>query len=773
MVEILIDNQRCDLGTEFRLGDEIFTFDAEAFHDLDVARKGRQITLRLPLSPQNDRIMGFAADPTSATAFNSSHHAGRIVVDGVELFVGSVTLQAIEGKQEKGEYVVEIRDGAGDWVERIASRTLAEAPLGFEATLNYQTIEDSWQGEKTVRFLPVRHDDYREPYDSSSLYAPQRVMTVADYHPFISVRDMLHAIFEGAGYNVQSQFLDSDMVRKLYFSGCYPKADSSLTRLENSSGFMAGRTSEATTTADAMGRAWMTPLVLTSSLGNFVQTSQGGELYNNRGVLTIGEEGVEYHPKVEANVGFEIFLKYSTEYRITSSSRLQGFDRLYVDTGCDLEIPLANPHKDRRGNLTAGVQYKCFVFDIASGTTLRLIYRSAGRDTLIKSITASETTFTMPSLSGGEALLLTSSGEEYAGDWAIYDGYVAATGVVDVEVTLQTPPEHLTPSRGKEFTKMYLHGAEQGQRVTLSSLCTLRPLFYSSPAAGSVLSTESILAHEATQREFVEAVQQMFNLQIATCEASKIVYIEPYDDFYDGELRDVSIYVDRSKEIRATDLAAEVRRNRTLCYRAEGDGAVTRYNAQSGEIFGQWSTTIESQVATMGRERKSNPLFCPTISATGIYASAPSASIMQVGDRDADSVGEVSMRVVRYEGMRPLPEGERWGAPSFGGEYPYAAFHSPGEFTLCFEDRDGASGLYSYYLREWLEQAMRRRLSVHLTLPAHALPPLSQVQQGGGTRLRYRLNIAGQRATYYLRKVRGYDATTRSAHCEFVRMAED
>ena len=99
MVEIMIDNQRCDLGTEFRLGDECFTFDAEAFHDLDAARKGRHITLRLPLSPQNDHIMGFAADPATAIAFNSSLHTGRIVVDGVDLLAGQATLQAIEGQQ--------------------------------------------------------------------------------------------------------------------------------------------------------------------------------------------------------------------------------------------------------------------------------------------------------------------------------------------------------------------------------------------------------------------------------------------------------------------------------------------------------------------------------------------------------------------------------------------------------------------------------------------------------------------------------------------------
>lgn len=773
MVEIYIDNQRCDIDADFRLDEKIFTFDADAFSDLDAARKGRSLTLTLPISPRNDRIMGFAADPTAATPFNAEHHTGRVMVDGVELLAGTATLQAIEGRQTIGHYSVVIRDGAGDWVEAIASRTLSEAPLGFEATLNYQTIEQSWHGDRAVRFLPVRHDDYREPYDSTSLYAPQRVMTVADYHPFISVREMLRAIFAGAGYTIQSRWMESDEAGKLYFSGCYPKAGASLTRLENSSGFKAGRTSEASTTADAMGRVWMTPLVLTSSVGNFVQSCEGGELYNNRGVLLIGQEGVEYHPKVEASIGFEIFLKYSTEYRMVSSSRLQGIDGLYVDTGCDMEIPLANPHKDRRGSLTAGVQYKCFVFDYSSGTTLRLVYRRAGTDTLIKSISAMQSTFTMPSLSGGECLLLTSGGEEYAGDWAIYDGHVEATGVADVEVTLQTPPERLTPSKGKSFTKMYLHGAEQGQRVTLSSLCTLRPLFFSSPAAGDSLTTESILAHEATQREFVEGVQQMFNLRIATCEPRRSIYIEPYDDFYDGVLRDVSIYADRNNEIRATDLALEVRHQRTLCYRTEGDGAVARHNAQTQEHFGQWSTTTASYAATMGHERRANPLFCPTISSAGIYASAPSAIIMQVGDRDADTVGEVSMRVVRYEGLRPLPEGERWGAPSFGGEYPYAAFHSPGEFTLCFEDRDGVPGMHRHYLREWGAQALRRRLSLHLTLPAHALPTLAATEQGGGARDIYRINIAGQRASYYLQRVRGYDVATRSAQCEFVRAAED
>ena len=175
----------------------------------------------------------------------------------------------------------------------------------------------------------------------------------------------------------------------------------------------------------------------------------------------------------------------------------------------------------------------------------------------------------------------------------------------------------------------------------------------------------------------------------------------------------------------------------------------------------------------MGRERRANPLFCPTISTSGIHASAPSAMIMQVGDRDADTVGEVSMRIVRYEGMRPLPAGERWGAPSFGEEYPFAAFHSAGEFTLCFEDRDSVQGLHRYYDREWQERSLRRSLSLSLTLPPHALPALADASQGGGARDIYRLSIAGQRASYYLHRITGYDVATRRARCQIIRTAED
>ena len=72
---------------------------------------------------------------------------------------------------------------------------------------------------------------------------------------------------------------------------------------------------------------------------------------------------------------------------------------------------------------------------------------------------------------------------------------------------------------------------------------------------------------------------------------------------------------------------------------------------------------------------RTNPLFRPTLNAAGHYLNAPSALLMQVGDRDdlSPAGSEVSPRIVRYAGMHSLPPGERWGYPSQQNAYPLAA----------------------------------------------------------------------------------------------------
>ena len=214
----------------------------------------------------------------------------------------------------------------------------------------------------------------------------------------------------------------------------------------------------------------------------------------------------------------------------------------------------------------------------------------------------------------------------YAGDWAMYDGYVEETGRTEVDVTVQSPPERITPSSPKRFARMYLHGAREGQSVTLSEECRLTPVFSPAPAEGSAIVAADIADHAISQAELLAALQQMFNLRFYTDHARKRVYVEPYDDFFRDDTHDWSDRVDLACDVETCDLAAEVHERRTLAYRAEGGGAVARFEAESGERLGEWSFDTPSQIALRGERRMVNPLFCATLDAAGVYSSAPSAS---------------------------------------------------------------------------------------------------------------------------------------------------
>lgn len=779
MVEILIDGLRCDLEADYTLPKNIFTFDGETLGKVSKQQSGRSVELRLPSTPCNDTIMLHATDPYAGERFNDSYHEGVVVADRVELLRGVVSLRSIEGEQGAATYVIRIRDGAGDWAESAVRTDLSDTELEYDATISEELIEQNWGEDATVRFLPVRHDDYTPAYDSTSLFPPQRVMSVGDYHPFISVDKLLRAIFAEQGYEVESEFMLSEEWRKLHMSGCYASAGRSTSKLNAAMGFLAGRESEASTTADSMGRAWLTPLVLTSSLGNFVESAEGGSLYNNNGVLKITDEGVSYHPTVAVTAGFELRLKYTTGYRITSGAGVQGFNALYVDTGCDLRFNLENPFPDRRNEATAGVQYRCVIFDYEEDTIYRLLYTSDEGSGILTVFTVSSTYVTIPEgHTNVRCTLQCKIDSETFVDmdkgWSLYDGWVEDEGTIEVDVTLQTPPELITPSAGKSFTRMYLHGATEGQQITLAKECTLRPIFSATPALGSQLTFADITHHGVSQGEFIEAVQQLFNLRIFTDAAARKVYIEPYEEFYNGTTYDWNHKVEMSGKIEAEEVDTTLKKHRTLCYRAEGDGAVARFNTQNDTTLGEWSTTVDSYAALLGRERRANPLFCPTLSVAGIHSSAPSAMIMQVGDRDADELESVTTRIVRYEGLRELPEGEVWSFPSYAQSYPFAAFHAPGEFTLCFEDRDGEQGLHHYYDNEWQAQQIRRTLTLDLRLAPHEVAALSDCSgHGPNIRSRYMFNIAGQRAAYNLVAVEGYDAERAVARCRFMRTLND
>lgn len=789
MISVVIDSVRCDMPSAVGSIDGIGCFDLAKMGDVESWRRGQSITINLPSTPLNDKVMGYAAEACTAERFNAEQHLAVVEVDGVEMMSGVAHLLAVEsnpkakaGAGSRLSYKVKITDGAASWAERAARTKLGEMFADYSVRLDGQAIEQSWAEGSLVKFLPVHHDDYAAPYDGESLYAPQRVLSVDDYFPFIRVADLVRGIFEGAGYQLESRFFESEEFRKLHISGRYPSSGGSQSRLVASAGFCAGRSEEVSAVADSFGRVYSTPLMLVNSVGNIVDTtsaSDGEGLFNNGSVLSIGDDGVSYAPTTAVSVSFELDLAYKTDYRILSRERLQGFDGVYIDTDCQMQYCLVNPFKDRRGSLQPNTSYRCVVFDHLEGATYRVVCRYGSTTSTLAEFSARTASVVVPiGASGAECELQKRVSDNeyqtYAGDWALYDGYVEEQGTTEVELRVRTQPRRMSSSSRYFFNRIYFYGAEAGQRLTLSRACRLRAIFTASPSLGSVVGFGDVAAYDVTQAELLSSLAQMYNLRIYSHEPSRRVYVEPYDEFYQSDEVDWSEKLLLSEPARAEDIALSLHQIRTLAYRSQGGGAVERFNREWQTTLGSWSRTTDSRITLQGAKRESEPIFSPSLSVAGVVASAPSALLLEVGDRESDELAESALRIVRYEGLQALPEGERWGFPSYGSSYPLAAFHLPERFTLCFEDRDSAVGLHRFYDKQWRRDEIRRTMSVGLLVwpdEVAALREYGSANPNIGSV--FRLTAGGESAKYRLEAVESYDAERGVARCRFSRCLND
>lgn len=787
-MELTIDLQPCDLASD---SCSVPGYDAARLADPQAARNGRSLRITIPLTPRNDRILNDAADPHAGVRFNDALHRACLSEEGATLLEGTVRLIAVS---DEG-YLLEIRDGGAQWAENTARRMFNTLSLAWSAELTPTTIVESWTNDLPVKFFPILRDEYEQQNSSSDLLPAERLLSVDDYHPFLHLASLLETMFAEAGYRIRSEFLQSELFRSLYMSGAYASRDT--TAIVNRMGFSARRLTSTTAVANEVGRVAANPNAIANTVGNIVETASPGAidedgvavsgLYNNGNCFSIDANGkICFTPPSEVSVGFEYRLKYTTAHRIKSRTRLTGFDTIYLGTGSEFQFELANRYQDLRSEIVPSFTYRVIVFDHAEGAQYRLLYtRNGVAGTLWSSFAARSAQVSTPA-DGSVAdpqLQVNFNGVwlHYGGDWALYNGYIGETGQTTVEVKLRTVAENLSANAPKYFNLIYFGGAEPGMSLTLHKESSLRPRFLSGPGFGSAVAFEDVARHSIRQVELIEALVHLFNLRIFTEEATKTVWIEPADDFFGaGSEADWSDRTDFSQPVEVEELVTETHERRTWCYQ-EGDGPVARLDAEAETPFGAWSFEAGSYAALQGEETLRNPLFRPTLNAGGRYLNAPAALIPQVGDRDnAEEDGtNFTPRIVRFAGMHPLPNGQRWGFPWNQNSYPLAAFHFAGDaseapFTLCFEDRDGAQGLHRFHDRDARREATRQRITLTLRIAPHEFEALFAPGTGApDIRSRFRIDTGTGVVCATLAAIDDYDPRKGTARCTFHRTIED
>ena len=789
MMRLLIDSRECPFDASKRLG---LSWSAEAMKSIDAARRGVAVTLDIPSTPQTDPIFGHAHDLHAITAFNDSEHTGTIECDGTVIHSGTAVLNGVTTDRNGATlYRITITGGAARWAKRAARTMFNALPIEFAMRLTPQEIAGTWQQEDAaVRFLPVLRDTYEPTYSSVGLMPAEKILSTDDYHPFISVREILRAIFAESGYTLRGGFTDSEFFRSLYISGAYRAVDTA--SLRSRMDFTAGRAADAESTADYAGRVYFSPHMSVNTVGNYVDrfTSDDGSLYNVGGCMAVENGRTVFRPLTAVKAGFEYNIRYVTDYRIASRTRLTGFDSLYTPATGELHYQLANRFADRRGQLTPSFDYRAVVFDHTAGSRYRIVCSTAAGTTHVMGefadrsaivSTGRDTSYSNPVLQKASA---SGAWTAYTGDWALYDGYIGETGQTEVAFTLRSPSKSYSPASPASFDLMYVSGAERGMTLRLLASSTLRPLFSSTAGYGAQLTFADIAHLPVRQGVFIESVRQMFNMVIRTDEEARTVTMEPSDDILsrladpDAAAADWSSRIDLAQPVTAADLSLTAHDNLILGYQ-DDDGAVRRYNTENDTTLGRWEAATGRYGSVEGDKTLLNPLFTPTLNIAGRYVNAPSALLMQVCDRDDPAVTELSgfsPRIVRWLGMRPLPEGERWGYPSTGSEYPLAAFHlapcadAPDGSTLCYEDRDGLTGLHRYYDAETARLRTSRAVTLRLFMTPDEWASLHRpAGSAAGLAPLFRLTLNGCAGLYLLDSIADYDPRDGMAECRFVQ----
>ena len=789
MVELWIDDRLCDLDS---LPVIPVGFDVERLKRAEGARSGRTIELELPATPRNDALFGSSRDVYSLSRFNEKHHTAVVKRDGIVLFEGTVYLRATTIHGDKGcGYRIRISEGGAGWIEQVVYGKLSDLEIPFSNFLGLATISDSWEGESAVRFLPVRRSDKCFGYSSSAMPV-ELVMLTDDYHPFISIAEMVKAMFAKSGYTLRSNFFESEFGRSLHMSGDYARNDASAAKAKCD--FFARRSSPVTATADGVGRVYASNRFATHTVGPLVDTadptavdSKGAlmvDTFNTLNALSKNDIGnICFTPSRSVKAGFVLHLEYTTAYKILSRERLTGFNIVEGLDGVRVEFPLVNTCVDHKGNLRPNWQYRVVIFDHKEGReySMETTYLDGTAETMGRWSTRSTLLATPDKQPTAASILYRESGETewklYGEDWALYAGYVEEEGTVDVALDLRLPPQDIAAGGELELDKIWFGGAEPGMALTLGTGTTLRPYFTTVPGVNSWLEFKDIAPRQIRQVELLDALGRMFNLAFFTDEVRREVVIEPLEDIYDGEEVDLRGRLSLSSGVEIADAGLDRPQTHHFSYKAT-DYATSRFNIENGEELGAWSYRNSLYGTTNSVEDCGVELFAPTINIQNIVAFAPSASLMQVGDV-GESLEEgidvaFTPHIVCYKGMRPLPEGECWIAMNSYDSYPYAAFVDGEEVNLCFEERNGVEGLGSYHIAELERQEEGARVTLDICFTtAEAASLLTGDGPKPSVRKSFRIEIEGESSLYRLVKIGDWDTQRGVVRCTFERLLKD
>jgi len=222
-IQILIDNQLCDLGDMSQDGFH-YTYALENPENFQEKQGSYVLGVDLPTTPTNDAIFNTFYDPNvmdmSGSNVLTNYRSCSVRIDGIELVRGTAILIKATRTRVPGKYSIDILAQNGDWVILAQDLTLWDCLNTESHTFDVATVEDSWTSFDSDEFhdfvyAPVR---YRQPFDGTALVdssgnslnlSVDNALDIYHLRPSISIYWLLVRGFRQLGYSINSVFLNN------------------------------------------------------------------------------------------------------------------------------------------------------------------------------------------------------------------------------------------------------------------------------------------------------------------------------------------------------------------------------------------------------------------------------------------------------------------------------------------------------------------------------------------------------------------------------------
>lgn len=697
--------------------------------DLTARKKDNTKTITIPGTGKNRRLLKYAEDINSVIDQTIEKPKFRIEADGEILFVGycRVNTATLLGDSEWSEFEITAIGGNADWIERMSGRYLHDLDYSDQNHVRSESVINASEivgGGREYVYDLIDRGKFSGQLDTNG----RETVQLYDRYPALTNHSLFVRSFNDIGYRVESNFIEGSFFKSTYFPfvNDYMRHPSSMNELYRMSCY-----------STELRKPTTLPAIVQLTYGNTQFVAPYFNAGSNMNAITQGR-----------------YLCKGGKGKYTMTARVD-----YRSTG---------------NVYTSNVGGSVYVYTANVVVTFKKINRYNSNTPVVCAFDSSYVDELPANTNGNNwntlrTIEFTKTFELEWGDEVF----------VEVEMNQYRDGVPLQSS-------YYITQSNQGPcdiYYTELSVDKIEGVLEMGEYQDVVMNEN--LPDNVLQLHYIQGMKELFNLHFVTDPDARVVYIEPWEDFYSEPVEDWSDKIDLKKDrtivFSGSDLAQIIRYK----YKADAqDKFVEAYNNQNTVEYGAFDADVDNVQAKKDLEIIDNTLFAPTWMDKGTRFGCGTTMFPKMWS-DVSLPAKNSKfapRILVYKGRTNLPSGETYRQNTIGlwqyqqdnpnntyrTVYPKFQFYNnteANEDNLSFADNDYSYGLFNKYWRHaHAIKAEGRKMNMFVWLKDNEISNINFRSQ------KY-VEINGNGAYFILERIENYKSQDmESTRCEFVKV---